>query len=201
MSPGEAEPALPYQPFYCEENVWHACRAPRFAGRWPRAVFLSSAARAIVMWHQRAAPRLDAPVLWDYHVVLLVEAPWQVWDVDSTLGAPLDAATYLARSFPYAAPRPDDDARSWRRRIPAEMAPRFRLVEAAELVARFASDRAHMRAPSGRYKQPPPPWPPIGAPGEPSNLSRFLDVDAPFLGEVLSFDDLFKRVRSVETPG
>jgi DNA-directed RNA polymerase specialized sigma24 family protein len=40
----------------------------------------------------------------------------------------------------------------------------------------------------------PPPWPPIGPPGAASNLMRFADVTAPFLGEVIDLGGLLARV-------
>src|SRR5205085_7480085 len=103
--------------------------------------------------HQKAARGPGAPIFWDYHVFLLAEAPWEVWDPDTTLGFPVPAAEYFERSF-----RPDL-AR------PAELAPQLRVVEAEELARVFASDRGHMRGPDGRFSRPPPSWPPIGPHG------------------------------------
>ncbi len=138
------------------------------------------------MWHQRAAAAPDEPVLWDYHVVVLARAPWEVWDLDTTLGLPVSATTYLRRSF-----RPE-------LRLPPQYAPRFRLVDAAQLVATFASDRSHMLGPDGRYTQEPPPWPAIRPPngeGAASNLARFLALGDPIAGEELGLAGLLARVR------
>jgi hypothetical protein len=132
------------------------------------------------MWNQRAAGRPGRAMVWDYHVVVLARDPWEIWDLDTFLGCPVPAADYLRGSFHPA--------------VPPEYHPRFRLVDAEPFAASFASDRSHMRRRDGRYKKPPPPWPPIGAPERESNLMRFVDVEAPFLGEVLDLDELLARI-------
>lgn len=123
-------------------------------------------------------------MVWDYHVVLLSlaaaeprpSAPpgsgWEVWDLDSTLGAPVPAARWLAATFP-----PDAGT-------PPELQPLFRLVEADELAAAFASDRSHMRRPDGSFLQEPPPWPAILPPGVAPSLMRFVDMEERFAGSV-----------------
>ena len=173
-----------HHPFYCEENVFHLCAHPALGERPRSALFVSGALGGFVMWHQRAARRPGAPLFWDYHVILLVEDPWEIWDLDSTLGFPVAAAEYLQRSF--------------RADMPTEIAPLFRVVAAAELVRALSSDRSHMRRPDGSFDRPPPPWPPISAPERGSNLRRFIDMERPFVGEVLSLDALATRVRGVE---
>ncbi|MEP7127114.1 MAG: hypothetical protein ABJE95_39640 [Byssovorax sp.] len=171
-----------YQPFYCEENAYHLCRDPRFAGRDPSAVFVTGTAGECVMWHQRAARRPGAPMTWDYHVFVLARDPWEIWDLDTVLGCPVPAASYVRQSF-----RPEIE-------LPWEHAPEFRIVGADELSATFASDRSHMQRPDGRYLKPPPPWPPIGPPGVQSNLGRFLTMSDPVAGEVMDLSTLLARV-------
>lgn len=175
---------FPYQPFYCEENVFHLC-AHEILGERPRsAVFVSGALGGCVMWNQRAArevgPGGSGPIFWDYHVFVLAEDPWEVWDLDTTLGMPVPAREYLRRSF-----RPG---------LPRELAPVFRVVPAGEMRALFASDRSHMLRDDGRYERPPPPWPPVSAPERGSNLARFIDMASSFAGEVLSLEELRARV-------
>ena len=169
-----------YQAYYCEENVYHLARAPELAGRPREVVFISNADRACAMWYQRAAARPGWPILWDYHVVLLAAAPWEVWDLDTTLGMPVPAADYLRRSF--------------RAGMPEELCPRFRVVAAEAFEATFASDRSHMRLPGGRWRKTPPPWPLIGPRGAPSNLMRFVDMADPFVGEVLDLPGMLARI-------
>jgi protein N-terminal glutamine amidohydrolase len=169
-----------HAPFFCEENVFHLAGEPALAGRPREVVFISNAGRSCAVWHQRAAVRADGPILWDYHVVLLAGAPWEVWDLDTTLDVPSPAAHYLRRTF--------------RDGVPEEVAPRFRIVDADVFTRSFASDRSHMRDARGHYKEPPPPWPPIGAPGAEPNLMRFVDMETPFLGEVLDLRALHARI-------
>lgn len=177
-----------YCPFYCEENVWHLCAEPRFAGREGYAVFISNARRTCPLWAQRAAPSPAEPVIWDYHVIFVAAADdgrWEVWDPDSRLGAPVALDAYLAGTFPLG------DG------LPVSLRPRFRVVPRETFVERFASDRSHMRDAAGRWLQPPPPWPPIGDGG--SNLARFIDVEGDFLGETLDLEGL--RARFTPGPG
>lgn len=167
-----------YQAYWCEENVYHLAREPALAARPRHVVFISNEARAVAMWSQRAG-RPGGAMAWDYHVVLLVAEPWEVWDLDSLLGCPVAARAYLRGSFHAG--------------LPEEYHPRFRLVDAEIFAAAFASDRSHMRS-GDRYRKPPPPWPPIGVPERVSNLMRFVDVSAPFLGEVIDLAELWARV-------
>ena len=168
-----------YHPFYCEENAYHLCTRPDLAQRDPAAMFIRGRGDACVIWHQRAAEAPGEPVFWDYHVVVLAQRPWEIWDLDTTLGCPAPAAKYLRSSF-----RPEV-AR------PPELEPRFRVVGAAELRATFASDRSHMRGPDGGYREPPPPWAPIGSG---STLARFLAHDDAIAGEELGLSALLRRV-------
>lgn len=169
-----------YQPFYCEENVFHLCGHDAFRGRRAHAVVISGSLGGFVMWHQRAARSPKAPLFWDYHVILLAEDPWEAWDLDTTLGLPFPADAYLRRSF-----HPG---------VPPDLLPIFRLVEAELFVATLASDRSHMRGPDGRFERPPPSWPPVSAPERGSNLRRFVDMSDPFAGEVMSLEALIARV-------
>jgi hypothetical protein len=168
-----------YTAFYCEENVFHLAARPELAEleRW--AVFISNPAQACPLWQQRAAPE-GRWVLWDYHVVLVVrDAGLQVYDLDTRLDFPTGLEAYLAATFPFVA------------RLPADLAPRFRVVTAPELAATFASDRSHMRDGRGRFRKPPPAWPAIRAPGQPpTNLMRFIQMEVPFVGEVRDLESL-----------
>ncbi len=142
--------------------------------------FVSNPSGGFVIWHQQASPRAGAPIRWDYHVILLVGEPWEIWDLDTTLGCPLPAGEYLRRSF--------------RSHVPAQVAPFFRLVPAEEFVEIFASDRAHMRRDDGRYLRPPPPWPPILKEGSTPNLDAFIDLTEDFLGVVVDLATLSSLV-------
>jgi hypothetical protein len=166
-------PLPPYQPFYCEENAYLRVAGDARPGG-DCALFVTNARRQVAVFEQRLAPPGE-PVLWDYHVVAVSRATHTVVDPDSRLEVPCELERYLAAAFPPLPPRL------------AAYAPRFRLVSAAELVATFASDRRHMRVEGGAYREPPPPWPPIG---EGHTLDRYLDLADPIAGEVLSLDGL-----------
>jgi hypothetical protein len=164
-----------YTSFYCEENVWHLAGDPRIGGDSRRVVFISNRDRACALWCQRAG----SPVLWDYHVILASKVGGRalIWDLDTTLDFPAPAELYLASTFPISG------------RIDPRFEPRFRVVSAGELRARFASDRSHMLI-RGRYRAPPPAWPPIRTEAETMNLDRWVDMDQPWAGEVVALDAL-----------
>ena len=146
---GDHRDQLKYHPYFCEENIWHLC-ATRSQG-W--AVFVSNPFRQVLMLGQRLEPR---GLVWDYHVVYL--APdGNVLDFDAVhFSRPLD--DWLTACFPD---------------VPSDFRPRFKAVSAAEMAATFSSDRRHMRQ-NGRWLQPPPPWPCIGAGHD---LDVFVQVD------------------------
>ena len=175
--------ACRYAPYFCEENVWQLLADPRLFTREAYAVVITNRERQVAMWAQRAALVPDTPVVWDYHVVAVARggAGFEVWDLDCTAGCPLAFPRWRELSFDVA------------REIPEDLAPLFRVVDAREYRARFASDRAHMRGADGTLLQEPPPWDPILPDGEPPNLQRFIDVDEPFLGEVLDLEALSLR--------
>lgn len=140
-----------YQPYYCEENIWHLCQSADLgsADRW--VVFISNAGRRCLLLDQRAGGT-HGEVLWDYHVVLLVEpAPGRcdVWDLDSRRGAPQPLTRWLAATFGHVGS------------TPTLYDPMFRVIAAPRFVDSFASDRRHMRD-GADWRAPPPPWPPIG---------------------------------------
>jgi hypothetical protein len=169
-----------YAPYWCEENVWWLAQEPRFAGRRGTVVFVSNETRSVAMYGQRAARRPGEPVGWDYHVVLAVDDR-EVWDLDCAEGAPLAPAEWLRISF-----GPGD-------RLPARFRPRFRLVDAAEYVRTFSSDRSHMRLANGRWRKPPPEWPAIER--GPSNLEPLVDMSPRFAGDLVDLEVLRVRWR------
>jgi hypothetical protein len=182
---GGATP-VKYQPYWCEENVWWLCHdlarddpAPE-GGRvgevpiqhW--ALFITNERKSCALRHQRAGD----PVVWDYHVVLVVErGVAEVWDLDTLLGLPLPLHDYLAATF---VP------------VPEVFAPRFRLVAAADYLARFHTDRSHMRTPSGGWQKPPPSWPAPTTAGPP-NQTRYWDVTDTGCGSWVSLAELRAR--------
>lgn len=130
--------------------------------------------------------------MWDYHVVVLVwrdgaavhggsgAGGWWVWDLDTRLPLPCPAGDYLRASFRHVGLAPD------------ELAPCFRVVEARTFAATFTTDRSHMRV-RGRWRAPPPTWPPPAATGHPMNLMRFVDPHDDIAGEVLALAQMLQR--------
>lgn len=167
-----------YQAFYCEENAWWLCQRSELGPGKREVWFISNESKQCALLEQRAAP-VGLEVIWDYHVVVVVGDA--VWDLDSRLGMPVPVLEYLEKTFPD---------------LPAELrhlAPRFRVVDADELVATLHSDRSHMRTPDGGWLRPPPAWDPPRA-AFPPNLMRFVDLDDDEIaGEVLDLDALVAR--------
>jgi protein N-terminal glutamine amidohydrolase len=190
-------PSPAYAAFFCEENIWHLCAHPHAATAERRVLFISNAERRVVMWGQRVATDPERPILWDYHVVLLLRwgaGAWQVWDLDAR-GSPLRPAREWLR-----------DSFGGSELLPANFAPCFRMVEGDEYRRHLRSDRSHMRLADGTPLQPPPPWPEIV--GEPpacapvddgSNLERFIDTEDPgFLGELFDLAGLRRWLARAE---
>jgi hypothetical protein len=171
-----------YCAYFCEENVWHLCRDDEVAraGRpvpleERRVVFISNEVRSVTMRHQRAGR--GGLVHWDYHVVLLAgPAPWTVWDPDNTRALETPVGAWLDESFP-----------------PSPFPPRFRVIEARRFLDVFSTDRSHMLDDEGLPQQPFPSWDPPQAAGRAMNLMRFVDMTAPFEGEVLDLSQMRAR--------
>ncbi len=167
-----------YTPYYCEENVWHLCRQPSLSAFEKEAVFISNPQRACSLWQQKAAES-GMPVCWDYHVILAVrQGGWKVWDLDSRLDLPTAFDPYVRRTF---AVRP---LHYWQ-----EFPPLFRVLPAAEFVAKFDSDRSHMRTPQQGWQAPPPAWPPIRCRGG-YKLQDLIDMEQAEPGKVLTLEEL-----------
>ena len=176
-----------YQPYYCEENVWHLCQTPQFDGWDCRVLFIANSIRCCALWNQKAVTEPGQPIIWDYHVVVLAspsseKGTWQVWDSDSTLGCPVPLGDYLQGTFGLG---------SFFEKVPKRFRVRFRMLHSREFIDNFSSDRSHMLSEEGNLLHPPPSWPPINQKG-PSNLSQFCDLEAPFLGEVLDLLEVAK---------
>jgi hypothetical protein len=181
-----ADPGPSYQPFYCEENIWRLAQDPR-CGEGERLVALITGGEGnFAMWHQRPASGPGEPLVWDYHVVLLVDdRAWRVWDFECDLGMPLPAEAWLYACFPH------------QDHIPRRYRPWFRVMRAGEYIDTLCSDRSHMRDAGGRYLEAPPAWAPPGNGG--SNLARFIDPKGDFIGEVVDLTGLRRRLE--EPPG
>ncbi len=140
----------PYQPFWCEENIWHLAAADEVGSGERVVLVVTGAGGHVACWGQGTAPPGEA-TLWDYHVVLAVRGhgPAVIWDLDTRVGCPVSLATWMECTFP----RPDQ-VRAW-------FQPRFLVIPAGEYRRDFSSDRRHMLAADGTWQQAPPSWPMI----------------------------------------
>ena len=163
-----------YRSCYCEENIWHLAREEWFRERATMVVIVSGEGRYRRLWFQNNAESLEAPVYWDYHVILLAyEEDWWVWDLDTSLGLPVLADTYFHKTFL----QQNIDV--------AHTDVILRLVQAEEYVRKLSSDRAHMRLPSGEWLAPPPDWPMI-LHGKDPNLPDWININYAVPGKVLT---------------
>jgi hypothetical protein len=166
-----------YAPYYCEENVWFLCQEPQFVDLPLKVVIISNEFRTCPLWDQRAG-ETGNPVLWDYHVILLCNSTnWQVWDLDTTLGMPVDLGYYMHRTF------------FRNKTLEMQFALRVRVIPAEEYIARFSSDRSHMRDEEDRWLATPPLWPMILKEGG-TALMNLIDMKTASLGVVMTLKDL-----------
>jgi hypothetical protein len=169
-----------YTPFYCEENIWHLSQVPTLSNSDKKVVFISNEKRSCPLWKQRAGSGEDNFVVWDYHVILLhKEGSWHVWDLDTTLGLPMDFLAYVDATFRMSTRDLD------------EYAPQFRVIDAKAYASLLSSDRSHMRNANGTWKATPPVWPLIKGAGD-SNLMQLIDMARPATGTVMSFAEFVK---------
>lgn len=180
---GPAPSAGPaYQPFYCEENIWLLAQDQRVGSGECLVALITGETGRFAMWHQRPADGPDAPLLWDYHVVLLVQDQgWWVWDFECDLGMPMPVHGWCAACFPQ------------QQQVQPGYRPKFRVMPAADYVATLRSDRSHMRDEDGAFLKPPPAWSPPGG-GLDSNLVQFVDLRGAFIGEILDLAGLHRRL-------
>ncbi len=160
-----------YWPFFCEENIWHLCQAEKFREMPQKVIFISNADKACAISNQQSGN--GKTVIWDYHVVLLVQD--NIWDLDTLLPFPCDISFYLEQSF-----QEDTDK---------IYLPEFRLIDSKDYIKSFASDRRHMLDANGIPLHPKPPWPAIH-PERGSNLYDFIDMRRMGMGDVLNLQQV-----------
>lgn len=183
----EEYPFVPV-PYYCEENVWMFLSARASARNGVQshdesfAVFVSNAERSVPFMRQKNSGG-EPVVFWDYHVVALARDGGKalVTDFNCDLDEPLDASLWLDASFGSFA-------------YPEEFQPSFKVIDCADYLARFSSDRSHMRNPDGSFTAPPPRWPCIGTG---MNLDRFIDMKDRTYGKVMSLKEFSIFIRAV----
>ncbi|KAL8489533.1 hypothetical protein ACS0TY_025445 [Phlomoides rotata] len=167
-----------HTPYYCEENVYLLCEKLRDDGIAKPdgsdlyVVIISNEKKQIPLWHQRASQRADGVILWDYHVICVQKRkesnlPDLVWDLDSTLPLPSPLATYVAETFRPSFP------------LFPEFLRVYRIVHAPNFLQFFASDRRHMKEPSGDWVAPPPSYEVIVAEdGTTHNLNEYMEMSS-----------------------
>lgn len=151
--------AIPYAPYYCEENAYKTAAllaegrlaAGAFRNYEVLVVVATNEARACAHFMQKSAP-VGQAALWDYHVFAAACGPrgCEVWDPSSRQECPVPAPRYLEATYPAG--------------VPERYLPRFRAIPAELYLRRFSSDRRHMRSADGGWLQPPPRWPAIRGP-------------------------------------
>jgi hypothetical protein len=169
-----------YRSCYCEENIWHLAREEWFRELETVVVIVSGEGRYRRFWFQANAESPDAPVYWDYHVILLAyDKDWWVWDLDTRLGLPVLADIYFRKTF---LPQSIDITRN-------DVI--LRLISAEEYVSKLSSDRAHMKLPSGEWVAPPPEWPMI-IQGKDPNLLDWINIHHAAPGIVLTLAEFIR---------
>lgn len=58
----------PYQPFYCEENIWLLAQDPRCGDGERLVVLITGTEGHVAMWRQKPADGPGEPLLWDYQI-------------------------------------------------------------------------------------------------------------------------------------
>ncbi|KAG7092393.1 hypothetical protein E1B28_008750 [Marasmius oreades] len=140
-------PALPmevqYTRFWCEENIYILARQfiQEIDSRWKVfVVFISNTTKTVALLNQRSAMESQRPVIWDYHVILVLRyecarskpclvTSW-VYDFDSGLDIPSTWKDYYLHTFSPV--------------LLVELQSTFRIVSGDQFVDNFASDRSHM---------------------------------------------------------
>ncbi len=170
-----------YTPFYCEENVWQLCQHPELALVDKRVVFISNHSRSCHFWSQRASADATGSITWDYHVILICKtgtaASWQVWDLDTTLGMPVEVEHYIDETFRHAS------------LTETPYHPLFKVLDAEKYVKTLSSNRSHMLDANGCWLEPPPNWPEIKQ-GTTTNLMDFIDMTEACSGEIMNAIEL-----------
>lgn len=176
--------ALPYQAYFCEENIWHfaneylktnpeATQNDDATSATPKCfvLFFINAPKQVTLLNQRSFGELGVGI-WDYHVVFFDLAQSLIFDFDTVLPFPADAKMYFEETFPEIHFSSAEILQS------LEMTPaRIRVIPAEQYLAHFSSDRSHMLDEKGLPSEPFPEWPAIH-PGESAvDLRSYWDLD------------------------
>lgn len=180
-----------YTSCYCEENVWKLCEQIRDEKEQNLdeyyAVFISNEKRQVPLWMQKSAKDPLAPVVWDYHVLLLrrVGDKGFIYDLDSILPFPCPFEQYVHQAI-------QND-----RQLKKHFHRKFRVIPAESFLRTFASDRSHMKKPNGEWIKTPPPYSPIRTAESTMNLQEFIDMTAAEgEGQVMDYKSFIRNYTS-----
>ncbi|KAF8162949.1 N-terminal glutamine amidase-domain-containing protein [Crassisporium funariophilum] len=177
MNPPPIPSGSVYTSYWCEENIYLLCqtylRDQLVIESWEIfVIFISNAKKTVALWHQKASRLEGDPVVWDYHVILMLrpkpgcvdsahaefgvpEIESWVYDFDTCLPMPCPWKDYLSTTFPPS--------------LSHEYESRFRVIPGDVFLQEFASDRSHMLVKAESpiqtdipvYISPPPLYDPI----------------------------------------
>jgi len=172
------QPKDAYWPYFCEENVWRLIEALPAEVTDAAAIFISNAGRRVALWQQKHASSPNAPLIWDYHAMMiaLIDDEWQALDLDSLLPLQTPMLEYLDATFPQP------------KYLGPEYAPTFRMIDGAWYRNCFRSDRRHMRRDDGSWLAKPPPHPPTSH--TESNVMELVDMTSDIEGDIFDLAGL-----------
>jgi len=167
-----------YTKNYCEENVWKLCehikeKKSDFLDH-VFVIFISNKNRTVPLWCQRAQAKDSSPVVWDYHVVLMVKmdknaqvaAKYYIYDLDTYLPFPVSLEVYFKETF-----KPQVFLKS-------EFNQMLKVVSAIDYLLVFASDRSHMKKANGLWIANPPTYSCICTDVATMNLDDFISMES-----------------------
>lgn len=174
--------------YLSEENVWKLCETFKNHLKIDLSqfyvVFISNEMKQIPLWYQKASDNPLSPVVWDYHVILIYNKGKNslVYDLDTTLSFPC----YLCEYAEKVIQSENDFGKNFSRK--------FRVIPASSFLQTFASDRSHMLTEDGKWRKPPPSYPPIRTQDTSMNLFEYIDMN-PQKGEgtVMDLNNFLKN--------
>lgn len=175
-----------YSANFCEENIWHLCQNPALDHFSKKVLIVSNSNRNCPFRFQKSI-NCDEFVWWNYHVILLASDRDSsfIYDFDSTLAVPLSTREYFEKSFERAENWKDSDL------------PCFKIIESADYLNSFVSDRSHMKDEEGNWLSSPPKWPVIGREGG-LPLPALLDFSFSSKEKIYQLDEMLGLVYALE---
>jgi len=169
---------LLYTAYYCEENIWHLCNNSEIENFEKNIVVISNVEKKCALFYQKINQHFpNIPVVWDYHVILLVfQNEWLVYDFDTILSFPVKLEEYLHKTF--------QNVENYRYQ------PYFRIITKQDYLTKFSSDRSHMFI-NRKWTHTPPQWKKIinGS----SNFTDIINFKNDFIGQTLNFTSFKKK--------